>query len=481
VWTSLEGELDSLTFAIDRLNCAYRFYGEETFVRSLDPGAPMRYHVISSGGTEVLRLLDRSPAKGKELARAVAPRLGLRRDECLVEVRRFLARLCRLGIVRAVDPPAEACRALEAVGAGIDADLPDAAGADTDDGFDACTYMYDVAFQKCLPFKVDIELTYRCNLRCAHCYASKDVRGELDLTRIEDVLEQLAEAGCLELVFTGGEPTLKRDFVRILETAKRLGFAITLLTNGTALTPELADALAENKPEYVSISIYGATPETHDSFTGVAGSFRRSIRGAGLVADRGVRVLCTYVLTNANVHERRQVQGLMSEIGIDYKTTPLIFPTASRDSSPLRYRLTDEQLADVMRDGTYVPVRTQCNAGRGRYRISPRGEVFPCELMRIEIGDLRSQSFHHIVARSPRLLELREVNMFEPDECRDCELKPHCPRCAGIAYLETGSLTSKFEEGCRIARTYSEVRRSQSRSRVTGRDPGARREPGLSD
>ena len=102
-----------------------------------------------------------------------------------------------------------------------------------------------------LPLCGTIELTERCNLDCLTCYIRKPLndrtagKTELELRQWIDLLDQIADQGCLSLLFTGGEPLARGDFIDIYSHAKKKGFIITLITNGTLLNPKLVDGLAE--------------------------------------------------------------------------------------------------------------------------------------------------------------------------------------------------------------------------------------------
>ena len=103
------------------------------------------------------------------------------------------------------------------------------------------------------PLSGSLELTFRCNLRCAHCYAACGHEGipqqaELSYAEILNIIDQIAEAGCLWLLLTGGEPLIRPDFVDIYAYAKRKGFLITLFTNATLITPEIVDILVDLPP-----------------------------------------------------------------------------------------------------------------------------------------------------------------------------------------------------------------------------------------
>ena len=142
------------------------------------------------------------------------------------------------------------------------------------------------------PFSGSFELTERCNLRCGHCYinqpaGSRAARArELTTSQVTGILDQIADAGCLYLLLTGGEALLRPDFEEIYLYAKRKGLLLTLFTNGTLLTPRLADFLAEWRPYALEITVYGATQDIYERVTGVPGSYAACMRGIELALAR---------------------------------------------------------------------------------------------------------------------------------------------------------------------------------------------------
>ena len=136
-----------------------------------------------------------------------------------------------------------------------------------------------------------LELTYRCNERCIHCYIddSPCAGEELGFETYKKILEELKEMGCMSVLLTGGEPLLHPDFLKIARYAKELRLMTDIYTNGLALRQELLKQLLLLKPNSISFSFYGGRAEIHDGITGVPGSFERSLeamkacRKAGLI------------------------------------------------------------------------------------------------------------------------------------------------------------------------------------------------------
>jgi uncharacterized radical SAM superfamily Fe-S cluster-containing enzyme len=125
------------------------------------------------------------------------------------------------------------------------------------------------------PLSVSIEITRRCPLECLHCYnnlpmADQEARSR-ELTKEEHfrLLDDLAEMGCLWLLYTGGEIFARKDFLEIYAYAKQKGFLITLFTNGTLITEKVADYLQQWPPFANEITLYGRTMETYEALTGI--------------------------------------------------------------------------------------------------------------------------------------------------------------------------------------------------------------------
>ncbi|MCP4715483.1 MAG: radical SAM protein, partial [Deltaproteobacteria bacterium] len=150
------------------------------------------------------------------------------------------------------------------------------------------------AVSKRIPINGTLELTRRCNLACRHCYNNLPLhdqparRNELSTAELRRVLDELADAGCLWLLLTGGEPFARSDILDIYSAARDKGFIITLFTNATLISEQIADTLAARPPFSIEVTLYGATEKTYERITGVPGSYERCLRGIRLLQSRGL-------------------------------------------------------------------------------------------------------------------------------------------------------------------------------------------------
>ena len=176
-----------------------------------------------------------------------------------------------------------------------------------------------------------LDTTNKCNLRCVMFYTDcfnrpEKIREELTTTEILRIMDELAEAGCIELALTGGEPLARSDFFDIYEHARTGGFLVTLLTNGTLITEEIADRLASLPPHRIEISLHGITERTFEQVTQGSGSFARCMRAIGLLCDRKLPLLLKTTAMTVNRDEvlaiKRYVNGLQErghEVGYNYE------------------------------------------------------------------------------------------------------------------------------------------------------------------
>jgi MoaA/NifB/PqqE/SkfB family radical SAM enzyme len=201
-----------------------------------------------------------------------------------------------------------------------------------------------------IPISGSIELTFRCNLKCVHCYCNLPLNDrnaidrELETEEVYHLFDQMAEAGCLWLLMTGGEPLLRKDFLAIYEYAKKKGFITTLFTNGTLLTPEIADALVEWPPFQVGITLYGATKETYEKITGIPGSFKRCQKGIDLLLERNVPLDLKTMAMTVNQEELQTMKKYAEDLGVSFRFDPLVNPRLDGSKGPCNFRLSPEEV-----------------------------------------------------------------------------------------------------------------------------------------
>lgn len=311
-----------------------------------------------------------------------------------------------------------------------------------------------------VPFSAMLELTHACNLDCIMCYNVPRAEPELNTAEWLDALEQLAAAGTLRLTLTGGEILARRDFFTIAERARELGFALDLKTNATLLTPASADRMAALQPAQVDISLLGATEATFDAVARSKHTLSRVLRGVRLLQERAVRVKLNTLLLDLNVTERGQMVELAQQLGVLYEQ---VFKISAADDGSDRagqHQLGRQQISALFQ-ADQTPFRPAvrnaesrtCQVGLSSCLVSPYGEVYPCNELRISAGNLRRQAFADIWANAPILQELRTRHVgANLPECRVCPINAYCEgRCSGLAWKEHGDLYGGQSLACQQA------------------------------
>lgn len=161
-------------------------------------------------------------------------------------------------------------------------------------------------------------ITRRCNLKCIHCYAhAKDqtFKNELSTEQGKVLLDDLAQFGSPVILFSGGEPTIRKDLPELAEYAVSKGMRAVISTNGTLISKEMAHILKEIGLSYVGISIDGVE-ETNDRFRGVKGAFKAALKGIENCRDAGIKVGLRFTINKFNVNDISNIFKLLEDMEI---------------------------------------------------------------------------------------------------------------------------------------------------------------------
>ena len=318
-----------------------------------------------------------------------------------------------------------------------------------------------------VPLSMVLELTRRCHLHCAHCYLNETQEPntpsklramkerELSAAEWAGVFDQLAEAGCLYLVLTGGEVFLRPDFLEIAASARARSFNVRVFTTAMHVGEAEARELARLGVERVEVSLYGR-PETHAKVTLCESAFERSIRGVKFLRGAGLPVTIKSPLMTLNSGDLHWLQELAAELGALCTFDPTVVPRNDGSKDNLSLRLDAKTLDGVFADprmtapdnlevswgfaeGDYADFL--CSAGRNAGAMDPYGNVYPCLQWLLKAGNVRTSSFKDIWRGSPVLEEIRKLKHEpRPDggACGDAGGEGYCNNCPGLSQLENG-------------------------------------------
>lgn len=333
-----------------------------------------------------------------------------------------------------------------------------------------------------VPIGGSIELTQRCNNKCVHCYNNlaagdkKALKNELSLDEHCRIIDEIAGFGCLWLLLTGGEIFLRKDFLDIYTHAKQKGLLITLFTNGTLITSDIADYLAKLPPFAIEITLYGSTPETYESITGVPGSYARCLKGIRLLIERSLPLKLKTMAISQNKHAIFDMKRFVEqEFELDFKFDAMVSPRRDCSQSPLDVRLspreivaldlkdTDrvaewKQLAARLKKFVPDPEKAgklyQCGGGSQSFAIDPFGRLAACVLSG-DTYDLRQGSFKE--GWEKHLFSLSQKKITQRTKCSDCRIRTLCGMCPANSELECRDAETPVDFLCEVAHLRAHV------------------------
>ncbi len=332
------------------------------------------------------------------------------------------------------------------------------------------------AVERRIPLYGVVETTFRCNLNCVHCYVneprhSRKTRSrELPLRRLLRLLDEIAEAGCLGLLLTGGEVFVRPDFPDLYSHAVRQGLRVTVFTNGTRVTDRIVRLFRALTPARVEITLNGITRGTYERISRVAGSFDACMRGVMRLHENGIPLGLKTTVMTWNEHEVPRMRAFAQQLGVGFRHDGLLNPRLDGCANGLSWLqlpaervvgldLANRGLRDRQREATakllggqtavpWLNQRYSCGAGLVSFTVDPYGELQLCQLARRPSFSLRENSFER--GWNEGLAGLRARPRSRESACRGCTLLALCGSCPGASQLEHGDPERPVEQFCRI-------------------------------
>jgi len=312
------------------------------------------------------------------------------------------------------------------------------------------------------PWKVGIELTGKCNFRCVHCYASPLYKNpDPPYQDVISLLDNLCESGVLFVWFTGGECTIRPDFVDIYKHAKQLGLVVSIVTNGS-LSKDVVDIFKEYPPKMIKVSQYGASELEYKNVTGSAENYNRFAAGVKMLSDAKLNFAVQTVLLKENLSSLNEMKEFCAELECKQNVNPVIASRLNGDSSPIDHEVDRQKLSEYtfsedkmqkMRAAFYKEENYRrglvnngeyfCNVGLSECFVSSDFRVNFCVMIRNQyIIYKHDQPFHN---QFLELSKLRSTALALDSECRNCNYLMSCYTCPYYkeAYKKAGTLTQK--------------------------------------
>lgn len=346
------------------------------------------------------------------------------------------------------------------------------------------------------PFLVVWDITYACNLKCKHCYASagKSLEDELTTGEAKQVIDKLDHASVPIIAFSGGEPLVRKDIFKLTKYAHDKGIYVAVATSATLITKEKAREMKEAGIRFTQISLDGATAETHDNFRGINGVYEKTIQGIKNCVNEGFFVNIATTATKYNYEEIPKIIDLCEELGVNWFMLYNFVPTGrgefivKNDLTPSEREKLLNDLWQKLKDGGKVNVLSTapqfarvaleaevgknektvpthfanpslseklvnlaefiggCGCGRFYCVIRPNGNIEPCVFFPLTVGNIKEDDFEELWINNPILKDLRNKDILEGN-CSKCEYRYYCGGCRARAYGYTGNYLAP-DPGC---------------------------------
>ena len=348
-------------------------------------------------------------------------------------------------------------------------------------------YLHSRAGANAVPISGTFELTSRCNFNCRMCYVHN-----MDCSKMTEeksaewwinLGKKAASEGMVFLLITGGEPLLRKDFKEIYTELSKLGLMISINTNGSLLCGEIAELFKKIPPTRLNISLYGASNETYEKFTG-APHFTRVLENIKLLKSYGIDIRLNVSITEDNYRDLAEIYRIACELGVHVKAAQYMYPQVlvggrtgenqSRLSSevaaqsridwfnllfpknelPTRFRntLNGVESLDLPCDGEAEEGKVKCRAGKSSFWVNSKGEMCFCGVAGFPFS-IDELGF----AGAWKKVREFSASIRTPAKCEMCKYKSMCCVCAAACYTETGSFLGVPEYICRMTEKMAQL------------------------
>ncbi|HEX9059433.1 MAG TPA: radical SAM protein [Clostridia bacterium] len=342
-----------------------------------------------------------------------------------------------------------------------------------------------LAHERHIPLVGQFELTSRCNLRCGMCYVcnttndKKVMEKEFSADKWLSLAREARDAGMLHLMLTGGEILMHPQFREIYEGVTEMGLRITLNTNATMITEEIAEFIGSRPPSRVSVTIYGASYETYKNICGSGEAFEKALKGIDLLLENKVPVAMRTTVVKGNKDEFDQLAEFARSRGVEFGVVNYVVPRREGcGTDPVSLRLTPSELAEyeeyvfieynrrlssergekstesiINPDDKIEKVSQdegafQCEAGKTAFWITWDGRMLPCGLIDCPVVYPFESGFPAAWREMKRMC----ADIPVCSKCSNCDDKKYCMSCPARLKAETGFFDKPGDYLCNLAK-----------------------------
>lgn len=347
-----------------------------------------------------------------------------------------------------------------------------------------------------IPLAVLLEMTHRCPLQCGYCSNPVEMEragNELTTDEWKKVLTELAEIGVLQVHFSGGEPTVRKDIVELVQFANDLGLYTNLITSAVLFTRDKLEALADAGLAHIQISFQANDPALANRIGGFRNGHAKKLEAARWARELGLPLTVNAVMHRQNLHQLPEMIDLAVALDADrievanvqyygwaLKNRAALMPTieqideATRVVEEAQVRLKGILDIDYVVPDYYAIRPKKCMGGWGRqfFNITPSGKILPCHaaesITTLEFESVRSNhSIAWIWQNSDAFNKYRGTGWM-PEPCQSCSFKEHdFGGCRCQAFALTGD-AGNTDPACHLSPHHERIFRTAETEAATG-------------
>jgi len=312
------------------------------------------------------------------------------------------------------------------------------------------------------PMRVDLAITYKCNNSCGHCYVARERNfPELDTESMKKIMEVLWKVGVPHIALTGGEPTMRDDFLELIEYGQKKGFVMGVITNGRKFADKkLVKEAIEKGLDYAQITLESHDKEIHNKMVGADG-FDETVQAIKNFEAEDIFFMTNTTICNHNVEGIKDTIRFLKELNVEtFACNGLIYSgkgkefehgIAEEDLEPVLIDINELANKLEMRFIWYSPTQycsvnpveiglgpKRCSAANTSIAIEPNGDVLPCQSYYEPVGNILEVDWKKIW-HSKLFKSIRKHEYVEP-KCKDCELIQVCGGGCPL-YIDKKNLT----------------------------------------
>lgn len=365
-------------------------------------------------------------------------------------------------------------------------------------------YLHIKAARLGIPLNGTFEVTPLCNMNCRMCYVRMDREQQESIAPLRTAEEWLElgrtakERGMTYLLLTGGEPFLRRDFRQIMQGLHRMGFVLSINSNGTMIDEKTVEWLKETPPIRINITLYGASDETYGRLCRNPQGFTQVTKAIRLLKEAGILVKLNCSVTPYNAEDLEQIFAFAEKEELVVQATSYMFPPLRRDASKVGWNdrfsaeesaiqeawinvyqngreaylkhMESEEMASLSGDieEDCMPVdeetpgngdsekkegeRIRCRAGKCSFWVTWDGRFLPCGMLP---GENALNVFEAGFDAAWEQAKAEAAAIRLPVRCSTCSLKDKCRACAAMVYTESGNYHDVPIYRCQMAHAYA--------------------------